>query len=121
DTNRNIRLSWMVDAIPNLFAYYVFRGTSPEDLQVISPPVFDTVYVDSLIHLNPGSQYLYALAARDMNMQWSDTTEALSILNPVNEIVTAPAGLSARFTEYGVRLFWNDVSLIDEKVMGYIL
>lgn len=117
---RNIRLSWTTGNNLNLFGYYVLRGTSPQNLEVISPPVQDTVYIDSLKALDPGSTYLYALVSMDLNMQRSDTTETLTMICPVNEMVTAPAGLSARYAEYGVRLFWNNVAQTDEKVIGYI-
>lgn len=120
-SERNIRLSWKPDAELNLFGYYVLRGASPQYMEVISPVVQDTVYVDSLKNLNPGDTYLYALAARDLNMKWSDTSEPVAVICPVNEVVTAPSGLSARYTEHGVRLFWNDVSLVDEKVTGYMI
>lgn len=121
DSARNIRLSWKPDAVLNLFGYYILRGRSATDLEVISDPVADTVYIDSLKNLSPGSHYFYAIAARDMNLAWSDTSEVIVIDCPVNKLVTAPAGLSARYTEYGVRLFWNDVSLTDENVAGYIV
>lgn len=121
DSGKNIRLSWKPDAVLNMFGYYVLRGTSPDSLEVISSPLADTVFVDSLKNLNPGSTYFYAIAARDLNMKWSDTSETLTIMCPVNLVVTAPAGLSARYSEHGVRLIWNDVSLTDEKVIGYVI
>ncbi|HRP56739.1 hypothetical protein [Agriterribacter sp.] len=120
-SGKDVRLSWKPDAALNLFGYYVLRGASLQNMEVISPVVRDTIYVDSLKNLNPGDTYLYALAARDMNMEWSDTSETVTVVCPVNEAVTAPAGLSARYTEHGVRLIWNDVSLADEKVIGYII
>lgn len=119
--NRNIRLVWLPDDNVNLFAYYILRGTSPHNLEVISPPVRDTVYIDSLKNLNPGNTYLYAIAARDMKMNWSDTSALVSMVMPVNRIVTAPSGLAARYTERGVHLFWNDVTLSDPSVIGYII
>lgn len=121
DSARNIRLTWKADAVLNLFGYYVLRGTSPHGLEVISSPVADTLFIDPLKNLNPGSTYFYAIAARDMNMRWSDTSELLTVVSPANRMVTAPAGLSARYTEHGVRVIWNDVSLIDENVIGYVL
>ena len=120
-SGKDVRLSWKPDAALNLFGYYVLRGASLQNMEVISPVVRDTIYVDSLKNLNPGDTYLYALAARNMNMEWSDTSETVTVVCPVNEAVTAPAGLSARYTEHGVRLIWNDVSLADEKIIGYII
>src|SRR5690606_31635972 len=120
-TGRNIRLSWTTGGNLNLFGYYVLRGTSRQNLEVISPPVQDTVYIDSLKNLSPGNTYLYALATRDLNMKWSYTSETVSVVCAINQMVTAPAGISARYTEHGVRLVWNDISLADEKVIGYII
>jgi hypothetical protein len=119
--DRNIRLSWLPNSELRLFAYYVLRGTSKENMVVVSEAVRDTVFVDSLKNLNAGTTYLYAVRAMDMDMQWSDTSETVSVAPPKARVVVAPAGLSARYTEQGVRLHWNDVRIVDASVIGYFL
>ncbi len=119
--DNNIRLAWAPNSELNLFAYYILRGTSRNNLQVISAPVRDTVYIDSLKNLDGGTSYLYAIRALDMETQWSDTSELVSVLPSKARAVTAPSGLAARNTIQGVRLYWDNVARIDPNVMGYML
>ena len=118
---RDIRISWLPNSELTLFAYYVLRGTSPKNMKVVSPAVRDTVFVDSAETLNAGTTYLYAVKAMDLDMKNSDTSEAVSILPAKGRVVAAPAGLTARFTEQGIRLAWNDTRLNDASVIGYMI
>ena len=100
----------------NAFAYYVLRGTSRSNMQVISPAVRDTVFIDSLKNLHTGHTYLYAITCMDMQMNRSDTSAFVSIMPAKAQGITAPGGLAARYTEQGVRLLWNNVA-----VTGYMV
>jgi hypothetical protein len=118
---KDIRLSWQPNSELDVFAYYILRGTSPQHMQVISPAIRDTLFIDSAKRLNTGTTYLYAVSALNMDMQWSDTSAPVSIQSPGVTLVTAPAGIMARLTGQGVRLNWNDVALNDATVTGYML
>lgn len=118
---RDVRLSWQADGQLDIFAYYILRGSSVQDLKVISPAVRDTVFIDSAEHLAPGVTYVYAVSAMNMDMQWGDTSAPVSMVEPGARLVTSPAGITARATPQGVRLHWNDVSLSDGGVTGYLV
>lgn len=118
---KDIRLSWQANSELEIFAYYILRGTSPQNMQVISPAIRDTVFIDSLKRLNTGITYLYAVGALNMDMQWSDTSAPVSMQSSRGRVVEAPAGILARATQQGVRLSWNDVSRNDASVTGYML
>ncbi len=117
----DIRLHWLPNADLDIFAYYILRGSSASNMQVISPAIRDTVFIDSLKGLNTGTTYLYAVAAVDMDMQWSDTSAPIGLQSPRGNLVTAPAGIQARVSAQGVRLSWNDVAVTDATVTGYLL
>lgn len=119
--NRDVRISWMANSELGMFGYYVMRGTSRENLRVVSQLVRDTVYVDSTKLLQPGVSYVYAVLATDVEMQESDTSALVSAIPLPGKPVAPPGGLAARFTETGVRLHWNDVSRLDASVVGYIV
>lgn len=118
---RDIRLSWQAGSQLDIFSYYILRGSSNRDLKVISAAIKDTVFIDSVEHLAPGATYVYAVCAMNMDMQWSDTSAPVSMVEPGARLVTSPAGITARATPQGVRLHWNDVSLADAGVTGYLV
>lgn len=116
-----IKLNWLPNAELNIFGYYILRGTSAVNLQVISSAIRDTVFIDSLKALNSGITYLYAIAAMDMDMHWSDTSAPVAMQSPLANLATAPGGIQARASAQGVRLKWNDVSIADASVTGYMV
>jgi len=60
---RTINLIWDPNGEADLAGYVVFRGTSPTELQPITPaPIADTTFSDTV---PPGVQYFYALKAVD--------------------------------------------------------
>jgi hypothetical protein len=120
-TKSDIRLSWQPNSDLDIFAYYILRGTSPANMQVISPAIRDTVFIDSLKGLNAGITYLYSVAALNMDMAWSDTSAPIGIQSPRAKLLTAPGGIQARVTAQGIRLNWNDVSAADPAVTGYAI
>lgn len=119
--DKNIRLSWQRNFELDVYAYYILRGTSKENMRVISPAIKDTVFVDSLKTLNAGITYLYAVAAMNMDMRWSDTSAPVAMQSTRARLLTAPGGIQARASATGIRLSWSDVSLQDASVTGYLL
>jgi len=117
----NIRLSWQPNPDLDIFAYYILRGTSKGNMQVISPGIRDTVFIDSLKGLNAGISYLYSVAAVNMDMHWSDTSAPVGVQSPRARLVTSPGGIRARATPLGVRLSWDDVREKDASVTGYMV
>jgi hypothetical protein len=117
----DIRLSWEPNPELEIFAYYVLRGTSAGNMQVISPAIRDTLFTDTLKGLNAGITYLYSVAAVNMDMQWGDTSAPVGIQSPRARLVTPPGGIQARAGARGVRLNWNDVKINDPSVTGYMV
>lgn len=118
---RNVKITWLPNSELDVFAYYVLRGTSKENMTVISEGVRDTVFVDSLSQRIGGISYQYGVVAMDMELNSSDTSDIVSVMLPQARYVPSVGGLSARFTDQGVRLFWPDDARSDASVVGYVL
>lgn len=116
-----IKISWDPIASTDIFAYYVLRGTSLKTLEVISSPVKDTVYVDSLFSANDAGQLVYAVQAMSLNQSMSDTSEAVSILVRQPVVLPAPGGLQARRGQDGNYLQWDHSPIGENGVEGYMV
>ncbi len=119
--NNDIRLHWLPNSDLDVFGYYVLRGTARNKMEVISPPLRDTMYIDSLKDLNAGMTYLYAVAPVSMNMTWGDTSIAVGIQSPNAKLLTSPGGIQARATATGIRLNFDDVHAANPAVSGYVI
>lgn len=118
---QGIAVTWQQGEELNLFGYYVLRGTSDSDMEVISPPVQDLMYIDTAIVPGYSGQLQYAVQAISLNQQVSDTSEiaSLAVRQPVN--LNPPGGLQSRWSDVGVALEWEDVMRRDSRVEGYML
>lgn len=117
----DVKLHWLPNSEMNIFAYYVLRGTSKVNMQVISGAIRDTVYIDSLKNTEAGTSYVYAINAVDMDLHRGDTSDLLIMQPQKARIVMAPAGLITKTTPGGIKLYWNDVTQSDASVIGYML
>lgn len=120
-TDEGVKISWQHGDELNLFGYYVLRGPSTANLEVVSQPVQDTVYIDSLFSPGFSGQLHYALQVADLSQQVSDTSEVVSvtIIQPV--VLAAPGGLQARRTLDGVSLQWENAMLRDDLIAGFVV
>ncbi|NBC02660.1 MAG: hypothetical protein GVY20_03045, partial [Bacteroidetes bacterium] len=121
--NEGIRLNWDSVEEPNLYAYYVYRGTSRYDsLAVVSPAIQDTTtFFDNSEQLSGRTNYVYAVKAVSNNELESDLSNTVAV-RP-NRIVRppAPVGIEGYAEQSRVRLFWSDQSERDQAVEGYHL
>ncbi len=89
--NEGIRLNWDSVEEPNLYAYYVYRGTSRYDsLAVVSHAIQDTTtFFDNAEQLSGRTNYVYAVKAVSNNKLESDLSNMVTI-RP-DRIVRPPA------------------------------
>ncbi len=116
-----IQLSWQHGDELDLFGYYVLRGTSSKNLEIISHPVQDTVFIDSLVAPGFSGQLHYALQVVNLSQQYSDTSHVVSIAMAQPVVLTPPGGIQARRVVDGVTLRWDHVMERDDQVTGYVL
>jgi len=121
DSTRFIVLSWDKNPELDLFAYYVLRGTSVKDLQVISPPIRDTVYRDSMKYLNGATQYVYAVQVMNLAQNMSDVSAQVGIRPLKAQYVASPAGAQSRWADRAVNLKWENTVAVYDNVIGYIV
>lgn len=116
-----VQLSWQHGDELDLFGYYVLRGTSSKNLEIISHPVQDTVFIDTLIAPGFSGQLHYALQVVNLSQQYSDTSQIVSIAIAQPVVLTPPGGLQTRRTVDGVALQWDHVMDRDDQVTGYVI
>jgi len=117
----NINLVWDLNPDVDQFAYYILRGTSQDNMTIISPPVKDNVYVDSLQNLASGQTYLYGVKLMNLSQQMSEMS-AIRMIKPIKQtFVPYPSGISSNWTDDAVQLLWENVINQQEDVVGYKL
>ena len=119
DSTAQVQLNWDVNSEIDQFAYYVLRGTSKEDMRIISPALRTNIYTDSLSNLDGQTTYFYAVKLMNISQKMSDASTAV-IFKPLKvEFVPYPSGISARFADGMVKLLWEDMISKHDDVIGY--
>ncbi len=61
---KGVQVSWQPVSDPDLYAYFVYRGTSlAAKMQVISPALTDTSFTDTASNLSSRANYVYSVKA----------------------------------------------------------
>lgn len=118
---KSIRISWDQSLALDIFAYYVLRGTSAKNLDVISGPVRDTFYIDSLFPPNSAGQLVYAVQAMALNQAVSDTSLPASIMVRQPVVLPSPGGVQARQGADGIYLQWDHSHFGENDIVGYLI
>ncbi|WP_234570693.1 fibronectin type III domain-containing protein [Rhodohalobacter sp. 614A] len=116
-----IRLDWDSVEEPDLFAYYVYRGTSRYDsLVVASPAIKDTTtFFDDNEILSGRTNYVYAVKAVNLSEMESDLSEMV-VIRPDRVVrPPAPTGIEGYAEQQRIRLVWRDQTSRDNAVEGY--
>lgn len=117
----HIRLNWNSVQETDLYAYYVYRGTSRHDsLVVASRAITDsTTFLDSNENLDGRTNYTYAIKAVNMSGLESELS-GFVVIRPDRRVQPlAPVGVSG-YAEYNrVRISWRDAQRRDNAVAGY--
>ncbi|HLK29090.1 MAG TPA: hypothetical protein VKT28_10975 [Puia sp.] len=122
-TEKGVRIAWQPVNDLDLYAYYVYRGTSLQSkMEVISPSLTDTVFTDTTSNLSRQTAYVYAVKCVSNGAKESPFSEKVSAHLPFGkERPLTPGGI--RTTVRNNRLFieWEDVKKNDPAIIGYIL
>jgi fibronectin type 3 domain-containing protein len=121
DSTNAIVLRWDRNPELDLFAYYVLRGTSDKDMRIISPPIRDTVYRDSMKYLSGATAYVYAVQVMNLAQNMSDVSLPVGIRPLKAQYVAAPAGVQSRWADQGVNLKWENTIAVYDNVIGYLV
>jgi fibronectin type 3 domain-containing protein len=117
----NIRLTWDPNMELDLFAYYVLRGTSSKNMEIVSPAIMDTTWLDSTANLSSRTNYVYSVLAMNNNQLKSEISNTAGIKPIRKQFVEAPAGISLHVEGKKIILTWTDTRRNDAAIVGYIL
>jgi hypothetical protein len=119
--DKDIHLSWENDSIPGFYGFHVFRGTSYNQLDLIAGPIFEKEYMDTALYLSGKSTYYYAIQAQNLRQAFSDYSNRVAIMPKRPYHIYKPKQIDYFYANNTLQLKWNDVSLQDSYVNGYIL
>ena len=117
---RGVRLRWEPVAAHDLFAYFIYRGTSLSDsMQQISPALKETAFLDTSATLSGRLTYVYVVRAVNSDQRFSDPSIA-AFAKPLRPSPpSAVLGLSAFHSGTRVQLTWPDMTRIDGGIVEY--
>src|SRR5450432_1961285 len=94
-TSKGVAVAWRPISDPDLFAYFVYRGTSLQGkMQVISPALTDTVFMDTASNLSSHTSYVYAVkAVSNGNKESSFSAKVAAHLPKGRERPVTPGGI----------------------------
>ncbi|MDP4245070.1 MAG: fibronectin type III domain-containing protein [Bacteroidota bacterium] len=122
-TARGVRVAWQPIDDPDLYAYYVYRGTSLNSkCQVISPALTDTVFTDTASNLSSATAYVYAVKAVTTSSKESPFSGKVSAHLPKGkERPLTPGGIRLSPRPGALYIEWDDTKKNDPAILGYLL
>src|ERR1035437_2731651 len=122
-TEKGVRIAWQPVNDLDIYAYYVYRGTSLQSkMEVISPSLTDTVFTDTTSNLSRQTDYVYAVKAVSNAAKESPFSEKISAHLPFGkEKPLAPGGIRVTVRSNRFYIQWEDVKKNDPAILGYIL
>ena len=120
---RGVAIAWHPIDDPDLYAYYVYRGTSMSGkMQIISPALTDTLFTDTASNLSSRTDYVYAVkAVSNANKESAFSSMVAAHLPKGRERPLTPGGISL-ITHNGIlHIQWEDTKRNDPGILGYIL
>lgn len=116
-----VKLSWEGSEDPAFHSYHVLRGTSPQDLTLISPNVYEKQFSDSLSYLSGKETYYYVVMAMNVTQDTSGYSSYVSYVPEKRIDIISPPHLAYEIVNGTAYLSWDDVKLNDNFIAGYIL
>lgn len=114
---KGVRLTWSAGD-DHIKGYYVYRGNE-NALELISPLISDTTYLDDSPALSGKTVYHYALKAENTShaiSNFSDTVQA----RPGTPVYTQrPREMTAQIIDGAVHLAWLEMREYDNTIYGY--
>src|SRR6185437_16227555 len=122
-TEKGVRIAWQPVNDLDIYAYYVYRGTSLQSkMEVISPSLTDTVFTDTTSNLSRQTDYVYAVKAVSNAAKESPFSEKISAHLPFGkEKPSTPGGIMVTVRSNRFYIQWEDVKKNDPGILGYIL
>lgn len=121
DSTAQVKLYWDVNPEVDQFAYYVYRGTSKDNMQLISGGLRTNIYVDSLSNLDGETTYWYGIKLMNISQKMSELSTTVPFKPLKIAFVPYPSGISARYAYGVVKLNWDNILEKYDNLIGYRL
>lgn len=118
---KNILLKWDNDSIPGFYGFYIYRGTSINDLSILSGPLFQNKFVDTANSLSGSSTYFYAVVTQNLRQQSSDYSNRVKIVPNRKYFIPKPAQIDFYYANKELTVSWDAVHLQDASIVAYLL
>lgn len=115
------RLKWEMANENSIHSYFVYRGTSPNNMRPIRSAVKEREYLDTTGYLTGRVTYYYAIMAINPTQDTSDFSPKVMYTPIKKESFQAPSFVSSEIINGEANLSWNDVKLNDEFIAGYVV
>ena len=118
---KNILLKWDNDSIPGFYGFYIYRGTSINELALLSGPLFQGKFVDTANSLSGSSTYYYAVVSQNLRQQSSDYSNRVKIVPNRKYFIPKPAQIDFYYANKELTVSWDAVHLQDASIIAYLL
>ena len=116
-----IKLDWEHAQEETVYGYYIYRGTSPEDLELAAGPIKEATYIDSLEALSGRTHYFYTVASQNYRQDTSAYSKVVSIKPDKAIEMMEPSNVNVYFANGEIHLDWRDVRNGDNIIEGYVV
>lgn len=118
---KNIRLNWEYSDHPSFYGFYVYRGTTPHNMSLISIAVKEKTFLDSASSLSGRSSYYYAVVAQNLRQDTSIYSNVEHIQSNRKIEITYPKDIKCYYENGKLHLLWKDVRQSDNVISYYIV
>ena len=116
-----INLEWEAIDEPSIYGYFIYRGTSPQNLTLADGPIFQKSYTDSLSSLSGRTHYHYAVASQNYGQDTSQYSNIVSVRPTKSITMVNPPSVNTYYANGTIRLDWRDVRGDDNIIESYML
>lgn len=117
----DVSLKWQYDSVPSFFGFYVYRGTSPDNMAIVGGPLKTKNYIDTSATLSGRSKYYYTVVTQNLREDASANSNMVDIV-PNRKIETvSPNDLHFYFSNDKLILEWSDVRKQDDAIVGFAI
>ncbi len=117
----HIRLNWEVAKDPTIANYFLYRGTSPNNLLLLPGMITANSYLDSAESLSGGSTYYYAVVSQNLMQDTSIYSNLAAIIPNRKLLINPPTAIQFYYTNRVLTIFWEDARSRDNKVVKYLV
>ena len=118
---KHIRLNWEVANDPTIDGYYIFRGTTPNNLRLLPKRITQKTYLDTTTELSGGSQYYYAVMSRNLKQDSSIYSNVVLVVPTRKLNIPAPTEMKFYFANHVLNLIWQDCRQMNNQVESFIV